>query len=198
LIILKFGGSSVGDPDRINSVIEIIGNKFNKNQRGAVVFSAYQGVTDSLVKAGQLAAKSDKKYLDIYESLKEKHLSVIRKLTIGENRKELSTLIKPLFTNPTTITVVIELDCITPVTRMPTPHAIRRLLVTALIILRSRFPATACIPSDMYRMPKRNSPNPPITLKIILQTAAVPISSFVFYEGISRLNGLIPYISKYL
>jgi aspartokinase/homoserine dehydrogenase 1 len=99
VIILKFGGSSVGDPDRINSVIEIIGNKFNKNQRGAVVFSAYQGVTDALIKAGQLAAKGDKKYLDIFTSIKERHLAAVNGLTTKGNRIELTDSMKPLFTN---------------------------------------------------------------------------------------------------
>jgi aspartokinase/homoserine dehydrogenase 1 len=89
----------VGDPQRIKSVLEIIADKFKGNERGAVVFSAYEGVTDSLIKAGQLAAKADKKYLDILESLKEKHLVTAKKLTTKTNRNELIRLIEPLFIN---------------------------------------------------------------------------------------------------
>ena len=67
----------------------------------------------------------------------------------------------PLLTNPTTITVVTELDCTTVVTTTPTIVAAIRLFVTALIMCRRPAPATACIPSDMFFMPSRNSPSPP-------------------------------------
>jgi len=99
VIILKFGGSSVRDPQRIKAVIEIIGNKFNSKDRGAVVFSAFQGITDSLISAGQLAAKEDKKYLKIQEEIKEKHLAAAKSLTTSTLRVELTNSIKPLFTN---------------------------------------------------------------------------------------------------
>ncbi len=69
--------------------------------------------------------------------------------------------IAPLFTNPMTITVVIELDCTTQVTTTPTVVAKKRLLVTAPIILRRLEPATACMPSDICFMPSRKMPNPP-------------------------------------
>jgi aspartokinase/homoserine dehydrogenase 1 len=99
VIILKFGGSSVRDEHRIKTVIEIIGNIFNSKERGAVVFSAYQGVTDSLISAGNLAAKGDKKYLNILEEIKEKHLRTAKSLTSKTSRTKLTESIKPLFTN---------------------------------------------------------------------------------------------------
>ena len=68
---------------------------------------------------------------------------------------------RPLFTKPTAMTVVTELDWMMLVTSVPTPVASSRLLVTELISLRSRSPATACNPCDMFLMPSRNMPNPP-------------------------------------
>ncbi len=68
----------------------------------------------------------------------------------------------PLLTNPTTMTVVIELDWTTQVTMTPTSSAKKRLPVTAPIIRRRLLPATACIPSDMFFMPSRKMPRPPI------------------------------------
>jgi aspartokinase/homoserine dehydrogenase 1 len=97
LIILKFGGSSVGNPERIKSVIKIIGEKFSSKERGAVVLSAYQGVTDSLIKAGQIAAKGDKKYQKIFEEIREKHLLTAKSLTSKSNRDDLTNKIKLLF-----------------------------------------------------------------------------------------------------
>ena len=43
--ILKFGGSSVGNAERINSVINILSDYLQRKENIAVVFSAFQGVT---------------------------------------------------------------------------------------------------------------------------------------------------------
>ena len=72
-------------------------------------------------------------------------------------------VITPALTKPTSMTVVTELDWISDVTAAPVPQAINRLSVTALIILRSRLPATACMPSDMFFMPSRKIHRPPTT-----------------------------------
>ena len=79
--------------------------------------------------------------------------------------------ITPLLTNPTTITVVIELDWTTQVTI--TPHAVAkmRLFVTAPIMRRMLLPAIACMPSDMFFMPSRNSPSPPTNSQISCTSA---------------------------
>ena len=62
--ILKFGGSSVGSPERINSVIEIIRKAYAHSSRIAVVVSAFGGVTDQLIALGKMnpgdLAKNDK------------------------------------------------------------------------------------------------------------------------------------------
>ncbi len=76
--ILKFGGSSVGNPERIENVIEIL--KSYKNERIAVVFSAFQTVTDNLIKLGDLAKVSDENYLKLLTEVKEKHLDTINAL----------------------------------------------------------------------------------------------------------------------
>ncbi|OPZ96689.1 MAG: hypothetical protein BWY71_01857 [Planctomycetes bacterium ADurb.Bin412] len=78
-------------------------------------------------------------------------------------------VISSALTIPTTITVVTELDWMTEVMMAPIPQATSRLLVTALISLRILFPATACIPSDMFFMPSKNIPSPPITPKTIFK-----------------------------
>ena len=57
--ILKFGGSSIGTPERITSVINII--KQSKKEYGeiAVVASAIEGITNQLIDASlDLQAKS--------------------------------------------------------------------------------------------------------------------------------------------
>ena len=47
--VMKFGGSSVGTPERIDGVIAIINAGWRNNELCVVVFSAYHGVTDQLI-----------------------------------------------------------------------------------------------------------------------------------------------------
>ncbi len=54
--VLKFGGSSVGTWQRVNGVIDILIEYLNNGENIAVVFSAFQGVTDTLIEAAIQAA----------------------------------------------------------------------------------------------------------------------------------------------
>ena len=75
--VIKFGGSSVSSTKNIENVIEIINNY--KTQT-VVIFSAFQGVTDLLIEAGDLASKQDVKYLDNYNIIKDKHIEMCKSL----------------------------------------------------------------------------------------------------------------------
>ncbi|MCU0398499.1 MAG: aspartate kinase, partial [Cyclobacteriaceae bacterium] len=78
MIILKFGGSSVGSSERIKQVIEIIRSKLPDDL--AVVFSAFGGVTDQLIQYSQLALSGNLEYQVELAKLSDKHLSVVREL----------------------------------------------------------------------------------------------------------------------
>ena len=69
MVILKFGGSSIASVDRIERVIKIISSAQKSYRKIAVVFSAYQTVTDSLVKLNQLASAGDKNYSKLLNTL---------------------------------------------------------------------------------------------------------------------------------
>ena len=55
--VLKFGGSSVATPARIQSVIEIVKPLLTGDI--AVVFSAFGGVTDGLIQVSHLALQGN-------------------------------------------------------------------------------------------------------------------------------------------
>ena len=78
--IMKFGGSSVGSVDRINSVAEIVKSSFKDTPKGVVIFSAYQGVTDKLIGAGTIAASGNEVYLKIYDELQNLHITMAKEL----------------------------------------------------------------------------------------------------------------------
>lgn len=72
--VLKFGGTSVGNAERISQVINIIEDYNSKNIKIAVVFSAFGGVTDQLIDLSNRALKRDDSYLGLFQSLRLKHL----------------------------------------------------------------------------------------------------------------------------
>ena len=76
--VLKFGGTSVANPENINKVKSILGNQ-EKNQI-AVVVSAFGGVTDLLLNASRSASKQDVGYADSLKEIEDRHISAIREL----------------------------------------------------------------------------------------------------------------------
>jgi len=97
--VLKFGGSSVASSENIKKVISIVKESSNKNNI-VVVVSALGGVTDLLLKAGNLACNSDENYIKIFKTIEEKHLQIVRELipinnqssVLGEIKKMLNKL----------------------------------------------------------------------------------------------------------
>jgi bifunctional aspartokinase / homoserine dehydrogenase 1 len=77
--VLKFGGSSVSTPDRIKSVIRIVLPLLEEEQ-SALVFSAFGGVTDSLIAMSDLALAGDPEYKVQLEYLEKRHLEAVRLL----------------------------------------------------------------------------------------------------------------------
>ncbi|MCA1624735.1 MAG: bifunctional aspartate kinase/homoserine dehydrogenase I, partial [Acidobacteria bacterium] len=77
--VLKFGGSSVGNAENIEKVVEIVKNAIVNNSC-AVVLSAMQGTTDDLIEAGKLAESDDEIFREKISEIETKHLEVIRAL----------------------------------------------------------------------------------------------------------------------
>lgn len=83
--VLKFGGSSVATPSRIRSVIEII-KPYAQERKCAVVFSAFGGVTDTLISLSVSALAGKIEYKNQLQDLEARHLEAVREL-IGIQRQ---------------------------------------------------------------------------------------------------------------
>ncbi len=94
--IIKFGGSSVANPENIKRVFSIIQDKLKKHEI-AVVFSAFGGVTETLLKIAQLAREGDEVYRDMLQTLEEKHLTIVRQLIGVQNQSTVMTYVKVRF-----------------------------------------------------------------------------------------------------
>jgi aspartokinase/homoserine dehydrogenase 1 len=86
--VLKFGGSSVATPERILGVIEILREYQRRGDKFTVVFSAFGGVTDTLLLMANLAAKGDESYIDLFEAFSQRHLDCARHLLDEEYQQK--------------------------------------------------------------------------------------------------------------
>lgn len=66
LIVQKFGGTSVADPERISNVARRVAKSYDQGNDVVVILSAMAGVTDNLIgMAEQLAENPDSRELDV-------------------------------------------------------------------------------------------------------------------------------------
>jgi aspartokinase/homoserine dehydrogenase 1 len=76
--VLKFGGSSVGNSERVKNVIDII--KRTQTTNVAVIFSAFQGITDELIKVSRQAARGNNSYEDLFHQIEKRHIMLAKDL----------------------------------------------------------------------------------------------------------------------
>lgn len=91
--VLKFGGSSVANAERITNIIKIALEK-RKETPIAVVVSAFSGITDTLIEIASLAVNQDHKYLEIFEEIKNRHLKTAEELISKERINHVQNVIK--------------------------------------------------------------------------------------------------------
>ncbi len=83
--VLKFGGTSVGSPERMKTLLNIV----NANERQVVVLSAVSGTTNSLVEIGQAYLASDKPRANLLiKDLKDKYEVFIAELFADAEYRE--------------------------------------------------------------------------------------------------------------
>lgn len=94
--ILKFGGSSVGNAERIKTVVSIVAKTVKDNQI-FVIISAFQGVTDILISLAKIAGNGEN-YNEKLASLKQRHQAVVSELfKEGKHKKEIFATIEKKF-----------------------------------------------------------------------------------------------------
>ena len=90
--VIKFGGSSVATPERINAVINII--KPYSQSDVAIVFSAFGGVTDELIQLSTLALEGNVGYKKKLEEIETRHLDAVRNLISVRNQSGILAQVK--------------------------------------------------------------------------------------------------------
>lgn len=96
-LIMKFGGTSVGNVEAIAQAADIVLDHAPRRKRLAVVVSAMNGVTDALIRSGQAAvAGDDATYQAIIANLRTRHHQVVEALAPENERSELLATIDGL------------------------------------------------------------------------------------------------------
>jgi len=84
MIALKFGGTSVASPEVIRKAIATVVKENRQKKVVAVVFSAFGGVTDCLIKLTQMAASRQSEWRGLLHELEQRHRNAARELVAAE------------------------------------------------------------------------------------------------------------------
>lgn len=83
LIVQKFGGTSVANPERIQTVAKRVARDFDKGHDLVVIVSAMAGVTDSLIGlADQMSEMPDRRELDVLLATGEQTTAALLAMTL--------------------------------------------------------------------------------------------------------------------
>ena len=86
---MKFGGTSVGSPESIATVADIVRAERERDNRVVVVVSAMGGVTDMLLRSVRGAVEGDKwEYQSLNNKIRERHEEVLNLLLEPGKRRE--------------------------------------------------------------------------------------------------------------
>ncbi|MEO9967712.1 MAG: bifunctional aspartate kinase/homoserine dehydrogenase I [Reichenbachiella sp.] len=82
--VLKFGGTSVGTPDNLRMVRDIL--SAGKKEKQVCVVSAFGGVTNLLHECSDMAASGDESYQQLLEKIEARHLETVKELLPVKNQ----------------------------------------------------------------------------------------------------------------
>lgn len=91
---MKFGGTSVGSPENIEKVLQIVKKAAGEHHVGAVVISAFSGVTDLLLKLCTDAQKGEGYFQETFTHVSQKHLHVVDAIFPPKHRGSIIASVK--------------------------------------------------------------------------------------------------------
>ncbi len=96
-IILKFGGSSLADTQRISRALDIIEDIIDQGKQPLTVVSALGGVTNTLISLCDMAISSDKSYIASLQDLISRHKKIIYSLVKADQQSNTIFRIQEIF-----------------------------------------------------------------------------------------------------
>jgi aspartate kinase len=96
VIVMKFGGTSVGSAERIRTVAELARDR--RSRRVVLVVSALGGITDLLIRGARLALARDGSWASVADEVLSRHRAVITGLVDGRGQDALFSHLDGLVT----------------------------------------------------------------------------------------------------
>ena len=87
MLVLKFGGTSVGSPQGLEKIIGILRDGEHRERTRVIVVSALSGITDDLIKISRMAANGEE-YLDNVAELKKRHMDLAAAFLTGDTLEQ--------------------------------------------------------------------------------------------------------------
>ncbi|HET9278057.1 MAG TPA: bifunctional aspartate kinase/homoserine dehydrogenase I [Flavitalea sp.] len=91
--VLKFGGTSVANAENIHKVVAIVKQAVQR-EKTIVVVSAFGGITDTLLRAGELAASGQENYKELLQVSEQRHLETVKSLIPVANQSGVLSWVK--------------------------------------------------------------------------------------------------------
>jgi aspartokinase/homoserine dehydrogenase 1 len=93
MLVMKFGGTSVGSAGTIKQVREIVHQALKSNPVFLVV-SAMSGTTDKLIECGTRASEGDEGFREILQQIETRHLETVKELIPVQNQSHVLSFTK--------------------------------------------------------------------------------------------------------
>ncbi|NCU04091.1 MAG: bifunctional aspartate kinase/homoserine dehydrogenase I, partial [Chitinophagaceae bacterium] len=93
MLVLKFGGTSMGSAEAIKQVTDIVKQKLQHESLFLVV-SAMSGTTDLLLSCGSKAANDDESYKEILKQIETRHLETVKALIPVQQQSSVLSMVK--------------------------------------------------------------------------------------------------------
>lgn len=97
MLVLKFGGTSVGSPLAIRKLIDVVRDEAHEGRTRVVVVSAFSGITDQLIETARLAEAGDGLYEDKLASMRKRHEDAVAELCAGDERRAAEEFVRASF-----------------------------------------------------------------------------------------------------
>ncbi len=94
--VVKFGGTSVGTPDNLRTVKDILASG-KPGEKTVCVVSALGGVTNLLQECSEMAAQANESYEDLLSKIEQRHLDTIKELLPVQGQSSAFSKFKILF-----------------------------------------------------------------------------------------------------
>ena len=93
MLVLKFGGTSMGSAEAMKQVADIVKEKLQHDSLFLVV-SAMSGTTDLLLNCGAKAAADDESYKEILKQIETRHLETVKALIPVQHQSSVLSMVK--------------------------------------------------------------------------------------------------------